>query len=180
VLAADSAKHGKKQNLYMAWADGRDNQQPDGTAFFGTYNFGDILLSRSTDGGLTWSPPRAVSPTPRDFKGLGRDQFIPSIAVDRDGTIAVCYYDRRNDPKNNAFDRYCSISQDQGQSFHDVRQSPKSWMFAENWDRLSFWLGDYDTVVAPSFDGGDGFFGAFGVSGEDVTGIFGRSIRREE
>jgi hypothetical protein len=120
-----------------------------------------------------------VSPTPKDFKGLGRDQFIPSIAVDRDGTIAVCYYDRRNDPKNNAFDRYCSISQDQGQSFHDVRQSPKSWMFAENWDRIGFWLGDYDTVVAPSFDGGDGFFGAFGVSGDDVTGIFGRSLQRE-
>ena len=180
VLAEDSAKHGKKQNLYMAWADGRDNQQPDGAAFFGTYNFGDIVLSRSTDGGLTWSPPRAVSPTPRNFKGLGRDQFIPSIAVDHNGTIAVCYYDRRNDPKNNAFDRYCSISQDEGHTFHDVRQSPKSWMFAENWDRLGFWLGDYDTVVAPSFGDGDGFFGAFGLSGDDVTGIFGRSIRREE
>jgi hypothetical protein len=179
VVAAAPVKHGKKQNLYIAWADGRDNKQPDGTAFFGTYNFGDIVLSRSTDGGITWSPPRAVSPTPKDFKGLGRDQFIPSIAVDRDGTIAVCYYDRRNDPKNNAFDRYCSISQDQGQSFHDVRQSPKSWMFAENWDRIGFWLGDYDTVVAPSFDGGDGFFGAFGVSGDDVTGIFGRSLQRE-
>lgn len=179
VIAADTAARGKKQNLYIAWADGRDNQIPDGTAFFGTYNFGDILLSRSTDGGMTWSPPRAVSPTPRDFKGAGRDQFIPSIAVDRDGTIAVCYYDRRNDVNNNAFDRYCSISQDQGQSFHDVRQSPKSWMFGQNWDRIGFWLGDYDTVVAPSFNSGDGFFGAFGISGDDVTGIFGRSLARE-
>jgi hypothetical protein len=101
------------------------------------------------------------------------------MAVDRDGTIAVCYYDRRNDPKNNAFDRYCSISQDRGQSFHDVRQSSKSWMFGSQWDQLAFWLGDYDTVTAPVFGGGDGFFGAFGISGDNVTGIFGRSLARE-
>ena len=178
VVAADPTNHGKKQDVYVAWADGRDNQRPDGTAFFGTYNFGDIFLSRSSDGGLTWSPPRAISPTPHNFKGAGRDQFLPSVAVDRDGTIAVCYYDRRNDPKNNAFDRYCSISQDRGQSFHDVRQSSKSWMFGSNWDRLAFWLGDYDTVTAPTV-GGDGFFGAFAISGDDVTGIFGRSLARE-
>lgn len=179
VVAADPVKHGKKQNIYVAWADGRDNQKPDGTAFFGTYNFGDILLSKSSDGGITWSPPRAISPTPNNFKGQGRDQFLPSMAVDRDGTIAVCYYDRRNDPKNNAFDRYCSISQDRGQSFHDVRQSSKSWMFGSQWDQLAFWLGDYDTVTAPVFGGGDGFFGAFGISGDNVTGIFGRSLARE-
>ena len=93
VLAADPIKRGKKQDLYIAWTDGRDNQKPDGTAFFGTYNFGDILLSKSHDGGVTWSPPRAISPTPSNFKGAGRDQLLPSIAVDRDGTVAVCYYD---------------------------------------------------------------------------------------
>lgn len=179
VLAADPVTRGKKQNLYIAWADGRDNQIADPAGPFGTYSFADILLSRSTDGGLTWSPPQAISPTPKDFKGPGRDQFNPSIAVDHDGAIAVCYYDRRNDPQNNAFDRYCSISQSQGQSFHDLRQSPKSWMFGEDWDQIGFWLGDYDTVVAPSFGGGNGFFGAFGVSGDDMTGIFGRSIARE-
>ena len=179
VIASDPARRlGEKQNLYIAWADGRDNQKPDGAAFFGTYNFGDIMLSRSTDGGMTWSPPRAISPTPRNFKGAGRDQFIPSIAVDHDGTIAVCYYDRRNDPQNNAFDRYCSISQNHGQSFHDVRQSSKSWIYGQDWDRLAFWLGDYDTVTAP-YGSERGFFGAFGISGDDVTGVFGRSVIHE-
>jgi hypothetical protein len=179
VIAADPASRpGQKQNLYIAWADGRDNQKPDGAAFFGTYNFGDIMLSRSSDGGKTWSPPRPISPTPRSFKGGGRDQFIPSIAVDRDGTIAVCYYDRRNDPQNNAFDRYCSISQNQGQTFRDVRQSSKSWTPGQDWDRLGFWLGDYDMVTAP-YGTGRGFFGAFGISGDDVTGVFGRSVIHE-
>jgi hypothetical protein len=179
AIAADPGTRGKKQNLYVVWADGRNNQIPDPVGPFGTYNFADILLSRSTDGGMTWSPPRAISPTPSDFKGPGRDQFNPSIAVNRDGTVAICYYDRRNDPKNVLLDRYCSISQSQGQSFGDVRQSPNSWMFGENWDQLSFWLGDYDTVAAPSFGGGDGFFGAFGISGNNMTGIFGRSVERE-
>jgi hypothetical protein len=179
VIAADPARHrGGKQNLYIAWADGIDNQKPDGAAFFGTYNFGDIILSRSSDGGTTWSPPHAISPTPRNFKGGGRDQFIPSIAVNRDDTIAVCYYDRRNDPQNNAFDRYCSISENRGQSFRDVRQSSKSWVYGQDWDRLGFWLGDYDTVTAP-YGTGRGFFGAFGISGDDVTGVFGRSVTHE-
>ena len=179
VIAADLARRpGEKQNLYIAWADGRDNQKPDGAAFFGTYNFADIMLSRSSDGGMTWSPPRAISPTPPSFKGGGRDQFIPSIAVDHDGTIAVCYYDRRNDPQNNAFDRYCSISENHGQTFRDVRQSSKSWIYGQNWDRLVFWLGDYDTVTTP-YGTGRGFFGAFGISGDDVTGVFGRSVTNE-
>lgn len=179
VIAADSvAQKGKKQSLFIAWADGRNNQKPDGAAFFGTYNFGDIMLSASNDDGMTWSPPRAISPTPRNFKGAGRDQFLPSIAVDHEGTIAVCYYDRRNDPQNNAFDRYCSVSENHGQSFRDVRQSSKSWIYGQNWDRLAFWLGDYDTVTAP-YGTGRGFFGAFGISGDNVTGVFGRSVRHE-
>jgi hypothetical protein len=127
---------------------------------------------------MTWSPPHAISPTPRNFKGGGRDQFIPSIAVSPDDAIAVCYYDRRNDPQNNAFDRYCSISENHGQSFRDVRQSSKSWIYGQDWDRLGFWLGDYDTVTAP-YGTGRGFFGAFGISGDDVTGVFGRSVSRE-
>ena len=179
VIAADPATRGKKQNLYIAWADGRDRQVPDPVGPFGTYNFADIVLSRSADGGMTWSPPHAISPTPREFKGLGRDQFNPSIAVNHDGTVAVCYYDRRNDPKNTLFDRYCSISQSQAQSFRDVRESPKSWMFGEDWDVLGFWLGDYDAVAAPFFGGGHGFFDAFGISGNNMTGIFGRSVARE-
>ena len=181
VLATDPAKRGKTQNFYIAWADGRDNPQPDSAAPFGTYNYGDIVLSRSTDGGATWSPPRAVSPTPRNFKGAGRDQFLPSIAVDAKGAVAICYYDRRNDPDNNGIDRYCSISQDDGLSFHDVRQSSKTWTFGQTWDRFSSWLGDYDTVTPPSLEGpGEDFFGAFGISGDEVTGIFGRSIQREQ
>lgn len=181
VIAADAVSHGKSQNLYVAWADGRDNQQPDLAAPFGTYNYGDIVLSRSTDGGRTWSPPGAVSPTPGGFKGAGRDQFSPSIAVNAAGTLALCYYDRRNDPQNSGFDRYCSISENQGKMFHDVRQSSKTWTFAESWDRFGSWLGDYDTVAPPSIqDNSADFFGSFGISGDDVTGIFGRSIQREQ
>jgi len=180
VLAADPVKHGGKSTLYIAWNDGRDNPQPDLAAAFGTYNFADVVLSKSTDGGSTWSAPRPVSPTPRDFAGPGRDQFLPAIAVDREGTLAVCYYDRRNDPQNNAIDRYCSISLDRGQNFHDIRQTAKNWVPAENWDLFEFWLGDYDTIAPPFLDGGGGgIFGSFQISADSLTGVFGRSINRE-
>jgi hypothetical protein len=181
VLAVDAVKHGGKETLYIAWNDGRDNPLPDLTTAFGTYNFADVLLSKSTDGGSTWSVPLPVSPTPRDFAGSGRDQFLPAIAVDRDGTLAVCYYDRRNDPQNNAVDRYCSISSDRGRTFQDVRQTARSWIPAENWDLFNFWLGDYDTIAPPFLEGGGGgIFGGFQISADGFTGVFGRSINREQ
>ena len=34
----------------------------------------------------------------------GREQFLPWTAVDRDGTLAICYFDRRRDPENNGRD----------------------------------------------------------------------------
>ena len=49
-----------------------------------------VLISRSTDGGLAWSAPAQVSPD------LGTQAFTPAIAVARDGTIGVTYYDLRN------------------------------------------------------------------------------------
>lgn len=181
VIAADATTHGDKPNLYIAWSDGRNNQQPDLTTPSGKYHFGDIFLSRSNDGGTTWSTPHAVSPQPRDFGGPGRDQFLPAIAVDHHGVLAVCYYDRRNDPQNNALDRYCSISKDQGRAFQDIRQTAQSWIPGENWDLFAFWLGDYDSVIASQNDGSDtGFFGSFGISASNVTGIVGRSVRHEQ
>jgi hypothetical protein len=179
-LTVDPVKHGNKTTIYAVWSDGRNSSIPDLTTPSGAYNFGDIVLSKSSDGGCNWSAPRAVSPTPQSFSGAGRDQFIPSAAVDREGTLAVCYFDRRNDPQNNALDRYCSLSGDGGQSFHDVRESARSWIPGENWDRLAFWVGEHESVIAPMFgDDGGGFFDSFSISANDVTGIYGRSVRHD-
>jgi hypothetical protein len=84
-LAVDyssSAHHGR---MYLTWQDHADNPYSDDL----------ILLSRSDDGGLTWSPPQRVNQTPA---GTFTDQaFEPAVHVNADGVVAVSYYDFRND-----------------------------------------------------------------------------------
>ncbi len=67
--------------LYVVWSDGR----------FSGGAHDDVALSRSTDGGLTWSAPVKVNQTPS-----GAAAFTPSVHVAADGTVAVTYYDFRN------------------------------------------------------------------------------------
>lgn len=67
--------------VVVVWQDGRfSNGGHDGIAF-----------SRSSDGGQTWSSPvevNSVSSAPA---------FTPSVAVLKDGTVGVTYFDFRND-----------------------------------------------------------------------------------
>jgi len=67
--------------LYVVWSDSR----------FSGGAYDDVALSRSTDGGLTWSAPVKVNQTPG-----GTAAFTPSVHVAADGTVAVTYYDFRN------------------------------------------------------------------------------------
>jgi len=69
-------------NVYVVWMDTRFNDA----------DHNDILLSRSTNGGLTWSAPVVVDRTPR-----GVDAFTAAVDVDATGRVAVSYYDFRND-----------------------------------------------------------------------------------
>jgi hypothetical protein len=67
--------------LYAAWADGR----------FSNSVHDDIALSRSTNGGLTWSAPVKVNQTTNNAAA-----FTPSVYVAANGTVGVTYYDFRN------------------------------------------------------------------------------------
>jgi hypothetical protein len=183
TLGVDPVLRGGHEVLYVAWSDGRDNPQPDVLASAGVYNFGDILMVKSADGGATWSAPKAVSPTPGDFTGIGRDQFQPGLAVNRDGDLAVCYYDRRNDPQNNAVDHYCSISHNGGRSFHDIRQTASSWVPVHGTDFAlgTGYLGLYDTIaVHRGANDDERFFSGFQVIKQAIPSVHGRSFRRED
>jgi hypothetical protein len=70
--------------LYTVWQDARFSGPPLGHAFAG------IAISKSTDGGLTWSTPVQVNQRP-DVQA-----FTPSVEVGSDGTVGVTYYDFRN------------------------------------------------------------------------------------
>ena len=56
-----------------------------------------ILISRSTDGGHTWSAPVKVNHTPS-----GKQAFTASVHVAANGDVAVTYYDFRNDAAGDA------------------------------------------------------------------------------
>ena len=82
----DVAVDPRNGNLYLVWKDASLNGgQFDGIAF-----------SMSTDGGFTWSDRIKVNQTPVNIPLSGQQAFLPAVAVNRDGVVAVSYYDFRN------------------------------------------------------------------------------------
>jgi hypothetical protein len=73
-------------NLYAVWADGR----------FSNFSHEDVAFSMSTNGGLTWSAPIKVNQTPTNIPAGDQQAFTPAVAVNSAGTVAVTYYDFRN------------------------------------------------------------------------------------
>ncbi|MEP6952839.1 MAG: sialidase family protein [Solirubrobacteraceae bacterium] len=89
-IAVDrSANPATRGNLYMVW------QEQDSTSSFGDDT---IKLSRSTTGGVSWEAPIVVNKTPAD--AYNRQAFTAQVHVNGDGTVAVSYYDMRNDSAN--------------------------------------------------------------------------------
>ena len=78
-------------NLYAVWQDGR----------FGDGQHVSVALSSSTDGGFTWSPAVKVNRTPTGIPSGNQQAFIPAVDVADDGTVAVTYYDFRNNDTTN-------------------------------------------------------------------------------
>jgi hypothetical protein len=71
---------GRSGQLAVAWQDAR---------FSGGVRDA-VALSRSQDGGLTWSTPTRVN------RDSGVAAFIPTVAIRDDGTIGVAYFDFRS------------------------------------------------------------------------------------
>jgi BNR/Asp-box repeat protein len=101
--------------LYAVWTDGRFGD--------GTYN--DVVLSKSTDGGQSWTSPVKVSQNP-----AGIDAHTPSVRVNADGDVAVSYYDYRNDNDDATdgveTDFWFEVSSDGGATWTQTRLTPES------------------------------------------------------
>jgi hypothetical protein len=70
-------------NIYIVWQDGR----------FSPYGLSAAVISRSTDGGDTWSSPIPV----HDVSDELHQGFLPVVAVADNGIVGVLFYDFRND-----------------------------------------------------------------------------------
>jgi hypothetical protein len=177
-LAVDRSNGRSKGTIYATWSDGRNNAIPDLFVSVGVYTYPDILVSKSTDGGATWSAPVAVSPMLDDFVGVGRDQFMPGIAVDRHGTVGVCFYDRSADPNNLVVDRHCATSSNGGASFRSRAVTTSHWVPLHSSDVLinPTYIGDYDALTTDATLQHDGFFGTFEVQHNDNPDVLGKKF----
>jgi hypothetical protein len=92
-LAADTASRTYKDGIYAVWADGGGREPGGGESG------ARILFSFSKDKGRSWSEPSALSGQAAAESGEGVAPFIPSVAVNKDGVVAVSWYDRRRTGK---------------------------------------------------------------------------------
>ncbi|MCX6303484.1 MAG: T9SS type A sorting domain-containing protein [Bacteroidetes bacterium] len=107
VTACDRSNGPYRGTIYINWSDKRNGG-----------NDADIWLSKSTDGGASWSVPTRVNDD-----GPGRHQFFNYITVDEEtGRIYVIFYDRRNYTDTRT-DVYLAMSDDGGVTFRNSRIS---------------------------------------------------------
>jgi len=128
TAAVDNSGTATDGYVYVAWADNRNGDA-------------DILLSRSTNGGATWSAPIRVNDDP---VGNGRDQFFPWLAVDEKGNLSVMWHDRREDAADDLFHIFVATSRDGGASFdRNIKVSDVA-----SRGSLTGFLGDYAAIGA--------------------------------
>lgn len=153
--------------IFIAWNDG-DNPVFDALAPFtsgglsATYGFTDIKFSKSTDGGATWSAPVRVNTNPAPSV---TDHFEPALAVGS-GRVAICFYDRRNDPRNFLIDRFCANSTDGGATWSNARITARNFssVTAQDFVLAPTYMGDYDTLTPDKLGLHTGFIGSYAAN----------------
>ena len=152
--------------LNITWNDG-DNRIADAwTALLklfgigdGKYGFSDVFFTSSTDGGATWSAPVMVNKPSK----APADHYQPGVATDKNGNLAVCFYDRGGDANNFLIDRFCAKSTNGGVKWTNTKITPKNSPSVVNQDLLiaSDYLGDYDQLATDVTNASAGFLGGF-------------------
>jgi len=131
VTVCDISNSKYRGNIYINWSDQRNGIENT-----------DIFISKSPDGGTTWSAPIKVN----DDKS-NKNQFFTWASVDPiTGVLYVVFYDRRNstrfsDPLET--DVYVAKSVDGGETFTNFKVSESS--FIPN--AVKF-FGDYTNIAA--------------------------------
>jgi len=127
ILVCDLSNGPNRGTLYVNWSDQRKDK-----------NDTDIWLSKSTDGGKSWSKALRVNDD-----APGKQQFLSWLAIDQTTGYLYCmFYDRRayDDQRT---DVYAAISKDGGKTFNNVKISAKSF----NPSKFVF-FGDYNHISA--------------------------------
>lgn len=141
---------GPRSELYVSYADYNPAPQPgdeDGLQ-------ADIKLTKSLDGGETWSAPVKVNQD-----STNADQFQQYLRVTPRGQLNVSFFDRRLDepdppghPGNFFIDTWLARSNDGGETWREQRLSHDSWDPTINppISGSGDFIGDYQGLVADS------------------------------
>jgi hypothetical protein len=127
ITKCDLSNSSYRGTIYINWSDQRNGA--DNT---------DIFLSKSTDGGQTWSVPIKVN------NDTGhKHQFLTWMDIDQtNGNLYFVFYDRRNYNDNNT-DVYMAVSTDGGETFSNKRISANPFI-----PDGSHFFGDYTNLSA--------------------------------
>jgi hypothetical protein len=139
--------------LYAAWLDAR----------FSNFQHNSIAFAMSSDGGFTWSTPIQVNRTPTNIPPADQQAWSPAVAVAADGTIAVSYYDFRNNTGapgalTDYWMAFCHPSATtpatNPANWSEVRLTATSFNLEQAPTRLygAFFLGDYEGLAAVGND----------------------------
>lgn len=136
-LNAASAGYG---TVYVVWQAAQLSGKTNGS-----FNFDQILFSKSTDGGETWSAPAIVNKTPG-----GGPAFTPSVHVAADGTVGITYYDLRNNTPaaGLATDYFLIHSHNQGATWTETPVTPTSFDTEIAPIARGYFLGDYEGLAS--------------------------------
>lgn len=136
--------------LWVAWQDSRfSGGQRDA-----------IALSRSSDGGLTWSAPVAAN---RDLRVAA---FTPTLSVRADGLLGLAYFDLRPDTAETStlLTAAWLVSTRDGAAFAETPLWP-AFDLAQAPNARGLFVGDYQGMVAV----GNDFVPLLALSGADPT-----------
>lgn len=150
-------------DLYVVWQDAR----------FTSGSIDGIALSRSTDGGLTWSGPARVNSVPTV------QAFTPQVNVRADGVLAVSYHDLRSNTLDAGAtlpaEIWLATSRDNGATWTETRVAgPFDLSLAPNANGL--FLGDYHGLASFGTTFLPFFVQGTGEGAPNRTDVFARPI----
>jgi hypothetical protein len=127
ITSCDLSNSPNKGTIYVNWSN-----QGNGA------NDTDVFISKSKDGGATWSKPKRVNDD-----GPGKQQFLSWMTIDQtNGDIHIVFYDRRNYTDNKT-DVYLATSTDGGETFVNKKISKSPFT-----PTSSVFFGDYTNITA--------------------------------
>ncbi len=132
VAMAYSPKTGTLAYVYTNYKSGRAN--------------GNIDVSLSHDGGMTWSNAKTISL--HHGHPARNNQFFPWIAADQHGRFVAMWLDRRQDPNNHDIGTFEARSLNDGGSWRNLRISTKTWNPDLGFFTSGAFIGDYSGIAA--------------------------------